>query len=86
MVIACAASPANVTFPSWLSHSKHGQSPSLISVTIVSSGTDKTADLNGSAKWLARRFMFASLAGEVEGTSSLPVESLKPQDMVNWIV
>lgn len=83
MVIACAASPAKVTLPPRLSHSKHGQSPSLISVTIVSSGTDKMAVLNGSAKWLARRFIFASRSGEVEGTSSLPLASLKPQDIVN---
>lgn len=86
MVIACAASPAKVTLPSLLSHSKHGQSPSLTSVTKVSSGTDRTAVRNGSAKLLARRFIPASRSRSVGGTSSLPVGSLNAQDMMNWTV
>jgi len=61
---ACKAAPSKLSEP------KQGQSPTLISTTSVSDGISRIADRRGSAKLLARRFMFSRRSVLSGGASS----------------
>ena len=61
--MVCAASPANVIFPSWLFHGTGSQLYSRVSGTGVPSGIHWIADLKGFAIFAVICFSSTSISG-----------------------